>query len=116
MIVKILVIDDNHEMLKLIKEMLEYPDKALVCKTTICSNSSLGKSMAESNSFDIVITDFYMPGVDGFEILFSLHKLRKEGKFDSYIIVMTGGELYDDISCRKIISELGVCGVLKKTF
>lgn len=49
-----------------------------------CANDAL-KSF-ESNKFDVVITDFKMPGIDGFELLQQLHKLDSSLP----VIVLTG--------------------------
>ena len=58
---KILVVDDEPQMCELVKAMLEH-DGHTVCTATSASNAM---EVLERESFDIMITDYLMPGMKG---------------------------------------------------
>ena len=58
---------------------------------------------------DLVITDLYMPGVSGIEVI---EKTRSAGAADR-VVVMSG---YGDVSTDSRLAEHSVDGVLAKPF
>ena len=62
---KILVVDDNPDVLKLIANILESNDYEV---KTASSGASAIKEL-ESNDYDMVLTDLMMPDVDGMQVL-----------------------------------------------
>ncbi|MBU0769608.1 MAG: sigma-54 dependent transcriptional regulator, partial [Proteobacteria bacterium] len=62
---KILVVDDNPDVLKLIANILESNDYEV---KTVSNGASAIKEL-ESNDYDMVLTDLMMPDVDGMQVL-----------------------------------------------
>jgi DNA-binding NtrC family response regulator len=62
---KILIVDDNPEVLKLIANILETNNYEV---ETVSSGASAIKKL-ESNDYDMVLTDLMMPDVDGMQVL-----------------------------------------------
>lgn len=70
---KILLIDDEKDLCMLMKENLEYTGEFEV--TTAYSGEE-GLKKAEEVNFDLVITDFKMPGIDGKAVLDTLKEIK----------------------------------------
>ena len=62
---KILVVDDNPDVLKLIADILESNDYEV---KTVSNGASAIKEL-ENNDYDMVLTDLMMPDVDGMQVL-----------------------------------------------
>ncbi len=78
----ILIIDDEPDMLRLLKRTLE-PE---LNSTAVTAHSgSMALHLMEQNSFDLVLTDIKMPGIDGIELL----KRIKEKQPEQTVILMT---------------------------
>ena len=63
---EILVVDDEKDMTRLIKRLLEAEFK---CRVTMAFSGGEAKTVLEQNSFDLMLCDIRMPGMDGFELL-----------------------------------------------
>lgn len=83
---KILLIDDDKDSNKMMKEALEPGGH----ECTYFHNPFEGIAAYKDNSFDTVVTDYKMPGLNGIEVL----KRLKEYDKDAVVIVLTG---YADI-------------------
>ncbi len=79
---RILVIDDNEAVLKLINTILIGGSYEVVTAT----NGEEGIKELEGNDFDIVITDLMMPNIDGMEVLD--HVITKSP--ETMCIILTG--------------------------
>jgi len=101
---KILIIDDDIELSKLIKQFLgtfNYDVK-------IIHTPKEGLSFLEKNSVDLVILDIMLPGIDGFQ---ALRKIREDSQVP--VIMLTArGEVTD----RIVGLELGADDYLAKPF
>ncbi len=73
MAIKILIIDDEEDICEMMKLNLEAGGEFEV--TTAYSGES-GVEKARDNDFNLVITDYYMPGMDGNEVIEILKKLK----------------------------------------
>ncbi len=62
---RILVIDDDPVILEVITEILKINSYEVIA----VSSGTSGIKQLESNSFDLVLTDLMMPGVDGLDVL-----------------------------------------------
>lgn len=71
---KILVIDDEKSIRKTLREILEYEN----FKVDEAGDGAEGASMAEKESYDIILCDIKMPKVDGMEALDRILKSRPE--------------------------------------
>jgi DNA-binding NtrC family response regulator len=78
----ILVIDDDRAVLATVKILLERAAHAVEA----VDNSHTGLQLLEARSFDLLIVDIFMPGVDGFETMKLVHRSRPHMP----VIVMSG--------------------------
>jgi len=79
---KILIVDDEERMCQSLSRLLSdlgYQTKAVV-------EASAAVKEVESDSYDLVLTDIKMPGMDGFDLL----KAAKGKDKDSVVVFMTG--------------------------
>ena len=79
---KVLLVDDEKEFLKIMSERM----KARDIEVTTATSAQQALEIIESESFDAIILDFQMPGMDGMEAL----KAIKARKPESQIILLTG--------------------------
>jgi len=68
---KILVVDDEASMTQFLSIVL----KKEGYQVTAVNSGSEALERAKSETFDVAITDFKMPGADGIEVLSSLKKI-----------------------------------------
>jgi DNA-binding NtrC family response regulator len=79
---RILAVDDELDMLALLKMIVEgYSDH----QVTVTNNPLEASELLEKESFDLVLTDLKMPGMDGMELLAQAKK-RDE---DALVLVIT---------------------------
>jgi DNA-binding NtrC family response regulator len=78
----ILVIDDEKSIRNTLQEVLEYENH----KVDLATNGTEGVELFNNNSYDIVLCDIKMPGMDGLEVLEKLH----EKTHDVPIIMISG--------------------------
>ena len=99
----ILIIDDEKDMLQLLKRSLE---AELGCHVTTVDNSEMALSCFTPNEYDLVLTDIRMPGMSGVDLLAEIKKMRPEqtvilmtayGKIDLAVEAMRQGA-YDFIT------------------
>jgi two-component system, cell cycle sensor histidine kinase and response regulator CckA len=81
---RILIIDDNKDILDVLKKGLEYLGYEITAETN--SLAALKRFEKDYSNFDIVITDYMMPDLKGTELAASLKKIRKS----IGVILMTG--------------------------
>jgi len=86
-VAKILVIDDEPDILVLIKNILLKDNHDVVTK-----NSALGIEINEYKNFDIILLDVMMPEMDGFEVC---KKIRDN--VDCPILFLTAKSMDNDI-------------------
>ena len=79
---KILIVDDNPEVLKLIASILETNEYEV---ETVSRGESAIKKL-DSNDYDMVLTDLMMPDVDGMQVLEHV----KSRAFRTMCIILTG--------------------------
>ncbi|MFH1654330.1 MAG: response regulator [Pseudomonadota bacterium] len=72
---KILLIDDEKDLCELIKLNLESGGEYAV---EIANSGEEGVKKVKEGSFDLVITDFRMPGMDGEDVLAALKSMNVE--------------------------------------
>jgi len=84
---RILVIDDEPPMLKLLAQVLS--DRTPYSVTTE-SNSLEVPRLLEKEEYDLIITDLGMPGLDGMQIL---KMVREKDRFEEVVIITAFGSL-----------------------
>ena len=81
---RILVIDDDRNVLATIKLLLEREAHDVVASP----DSRTGLDLFEASSFDLLIVDIFMPGMDGIETMKLVHQRRPEMP----VVVISGQE------------------------
>ena len=91
MTASILVVEDNADNLKLITWVLE--DESY--KVTGVESAEAALEIVEEESFDLVLMDIDLPGIDGEE---ATRRLRADTRFNSFpIVALTAHALKDEI-------------------
>jgi CheY-like chemotaxis protein len=102
-----MLVDDDEGTLAVIREcVLRFHGIQLECFTS--PRKALTAFKAARGSFELVITDLRMPGMDGLELGRRLLALMPEAK----ILLITGSE---EIS-EEVVADAGFCGLLQKPF
>jgi DNA-binding NtrC family response regulator len=95
---RVLLVDDEKDFLEVLSERLE--TRGLKVKAVNSGEEAIAKS--QDQSFDAIILDLSMPGIDGLETL----KRIKEQKPDAEIIILTGhGSIKTGIEAMKLGAE-----------
>jgi CheY-like chemotaxis protein len=109
---RILIVDDDVAVCAAIRRVLEQDGHAVV----LANNGRAGVSAAESQPFDIVICDIFMPGMDGIETISSFHQIKP----DLPVIAMSGFTFRDGQSPApdylSLSTKLGAARSLRKPF
>jgi DNA-binding response OmpR family regulator len=95
---KILVVDDNTGMRELILFYLQ--DAGY--KATQAQNGQEARNLLMAASFDLVITDIFMPDCDGIELIQFVKKTANE----TVIIAISGGSLLE-FECLGFANDFG---------
>jgi DNA-binding NtrC family response regulator len=109
---KILVIDDDRAVLNTIRILLEHD--AHEVETVI--DGRMGLRMLGTQSFDLLIVDIFMPGMDGFETMRLVHR-----SWPKMPIVVMSGMLFGSASeggpdFLHMATKLGAVSSLQKPF
>lgn len=102
---KILVIDDEPELLDLMKDLLEEEKYQVFC----ASNGSEGILLNEQKNPDLILLDLRMPEMDGIETLRNIRKTDDK----VLVVVLTGYGCPDTI---RDAADLNVSEYLSKPF
>ena len=86
---RILIIDDEKENTEIIKDILEDVNYS----TVLARSAAEAKTIVNTNSFDLILMDVWMPGQDGISLLSEWHS---EG-FDTPVVMMSGHAEPSDI-------------------
>ena len=78
----ILLIDDNRDGLLVRRSLLE----EVGCRVKIAINGEEGLKLFEAEKFDVVVTDYRMPRMDGAEVILRIRKLDPEAR----VILLSG--------------------------
>ncbi|HEX9348949.1 MAG TPA: response regulator [Gemmatimonadales bacterium] len=105
---RILVIDDQDSIRRVVRRALEQDGHEVFD----ASDGELGMEILESHSFDVVITDIFMPGQDGIVTLRQVRKRFPEVK----VIVISGGDSTGMMDLRQDAELLGAVKSLQKPF
>ncbi|MBU1053540.1 MAG: response regulator transcription factor [Proteobacteria bacterium] len=101
---KILIVDDDKKLCRLVKDYLEPMGYDL----SLAHTGTEGLTKALTGNFHVVILDVMMPEMDGFEVL---KKLRKESDIPVLMLTARGDE-----TDRIVGLEIGADDYLPKTF
>ena len=87
---KILVVEDEHKIANSIKRGLELEAHVV----DVAYDGIEGYDLASSESYDVIVLDLMLPGMDGMEIC---RKLRQDKNHTPILILTARGELGDKI-------------------
>lgn len=104
----ILIVDDDASLLRTVRMVLERQGHSV-------AEASDGKSALrqfQETPFDLVVSDIYMPEMDGVEFLIRLHEEFPKAK----IIAMSGGGRLPKDKALRTMATLGAVDILEKPF
>jgi len=111
-VASILVIDDDRAVLSTIKLLLERAAHSVEA----VDNSQAGLRLLETQRFDLLIVDIFMPGMDGFETMRLVHQSRPEMP----VIVISGQQFHSASEPGPdflyMATKLGAVSSLQKPF
>ena len=102
----ILIVDDERDLLQLLKRSLE-PD--LDCRIQTASNAGAALKCLEADTFDLVLADIKMPGMNGLELLEHI----KRDTPDLTVVMMTA---HGDIEMAVQAMKSGAYDFITKPF
>ena len=102
---RVLIIEDDKDIAELISIHLI----DLVCEIRHCANGQSGLSMAIDESFDLIILDIMLPGIDGLEVC---KKLRAQEIITPILMLTAKSEEIDKV----LGLEIGADDYLTKPF
>jgi len=74
----ILYVDDDLNSLKLIKEQLKFVDPTIHLITESRGEAGMDTFKDYMNDIDLVITDIYIPNINGYDLLLMVKKLKPQ--------------------------------------
>lgn len=101
-----MVVDDNREILAMMQAMLEHFHGAIDCFSS--PQAAQAAFAAAPDAYELVITDYEMPGMDGIELCHRLHEMAPAQK----IFLATGSGFFTEAVARRA----GFCALLNKPF
>ena len=104
-LIRILLVDDDPRLLEVTKDLIERFGYVV---TPSSSSSEAAALISDHHDvFDVVITDYSMPGLDGIELAMSAKKFSA----DIPVILFTGGNDFID---SERIKQAGIAGTISK--
>ena len=105
--INILLVEDDPAVRKVTTRLLEY----LKCSVVAVEGGkdAISTIQNQSNCFDLVMTDYSMPDMDGIELTMNLKRLMP----DMPVILCTGADNRTD---NQVMFESGVTEILSKPF
>lgn len=105
---RIVVIDDQEPIRRIIRRALEKENHEVL----EAEDGEAGIRFLEGQTVDVVITDIFMPGLDGIQTLREIRKRYPAIK----VIAMSGGDSSGLLDLRRDAELLGAVTSLKKPF
>lgn len=101
----LLLIDDNPTFLQVARDYLTSLDRALTIRTA--SDAEGGLQAVREADFDVIVTDFRLPGLNGMQFLAECHRLHPE----TPVILLSG---YGDVHLAQEAAQSGAYAFLHK--
>ena len=105
---KVLVAEDN----VVLGDVLRFNLQRSGFEVTLARNGTEALRLVESQPFDILVTDYEMPGIDGEELC---NRVRNELKLDAIRIVMCSAKGLE-LDREEIMARLSIEAILYKPF
>jgi len=97
--IKVLVVDDDDFSLDVMVEVLRGLNILMV--TTVSSGQAALQKLGKPQDYDLLITDLYMPGMDGFELMESVARLGYKGA-----LIIMSGQNEDVVHGANLVAQL----------
>lgn len=107
--IKVLVVDDNIELIGMIKECFKNHANIEVTQEAYDGQEAIDIIKSSKSEFDLIILDLILPKKDGLSVL---EYLRKE-EIDKRVIIVTA---YNNLEMIRRVSELGADYFMLKPF
>lgn len=104
---KILIIDDEVDFLMVLGRYLTREGYAV----TTCSSGRKGLNRARKESYDLVLVDIKMPGMEGVDTVKQIEEVDHKAQF----LIITGYAITEDVASL-VEQDERVCGYLSKPF
>lgn len=105
---RVLVIDDDQYIQELLKLALEKAGY----EAMVADNGDMGLDIHRETPADLIITDLFMPGKEGTQLLMEMRDEFPQTK----VIVISGGGGIEGVDFLKLASHLGATQVFQKPF
>jgi CheY-like chemotaxis protein len=102
---RVLYIDDEESLTLLVKRLLERRGHSVTC--FVDPHEALATLRADSKAFDLVVTDYNMPAMNGIDFAIAARQIRLE-----LPIAIASGFITDDIKARA--SAIGIRDLIFK--
>jgi CheY-like chemotaxis protein len=104
--IRILIVDDQREVARVLRTSLELLDRGYY----IIDVPSAEEAFLESGPFDLLVTDYRLPGINGLELVARM----REGDPALKSVVITGYSSFDAEQSAEELEDLGVLQVFQK--
>lgn len=105
----VLVIDDEPVIATFIREILQHAGHQVTC----ILDGQLALRRIKETPFDVIVTDMFMPDVDGVQLI----RVAREHRPGTWIVAMSGGGAYMSASdAVSMAARIGASAVLQKPF
>jgi len=104
----VVVIDDQEPIRRIVRRALEQAGHQVLD----AEDGELGLQLLERHAVDVVLSDIFMPGMDGIQMLRQIRKQYPAVK----VIVMSGGDSSGMLDLRRDAELLGAVKSLSKPF
>jgi CheY-like chemotaxis protein len=105
---KVLVIDDDAQVRRVVRRLIEMEGH----QVAEAENGKIALRLLASDPADLVITDIYMPEMDGIELLTRLRETLPEAR----LVAMSGGGVLPAHHMLGAAKALGAIAVIEKPF
>ena len=85
----VLLIEDHQDIATMVYDYLEQQGYVV----DYAADGVTGLHLAVKNTYDVIILDLMLPGIDGMDVL---HKLRTEAKQSTPVLILTARDTLDD--------------------
>jgi CheY-like chemotaxis protein len=107
-VTRILVIDDDPDVRRALRKILTRAGYDVV----EAADGTAGVALQHNAPADVIITDIFMPGLDGLQ---TMRQLKREGSLVK-VIAVSGGDQTGTIDLKEHAKLLGAFKVLAKPF
>jgi CheY-like chemotaxis protein len=101
----VLIVEDNADFLATLSALLEFEGH----RVSVAANGHAGLALARQESFDVIVCDLGLPGIDGFELARQARLLAREPR--PFMIALSGYSQQED---RKHAADAGFDHYLSK--